>query len=179
MDKDIADYKKDDNLKITLKKISDIKGCLIFELSGKIDSYNPITLQNKVSEVIASNYTKLIFDCNGLKSISSAGVGAFTAFSRLLKPYNGDIVLTGLVENVFNLFRLLGSSQFFEIKPDLTAAISYVRKLDKVDDVSFFPKLISCPTCAGRLKIENSGRFRCAECKTILTVDENARLFLG
>ena len=35
-----------------------------------------------------------------------------------------------------------------------------------------FPKALKCPICEKKLRALRSGRFRCPECKTVLSIDE-------
>ena len=56
------------------------------------------------------------------------------------------------------------------------ASLNYV---SSAIQANAFPQVFACPICSKKLKATKPGRFRCSECKTILAIDGNARVFLG
>ena len=113
--------------------------------------------------------------------VSSTGIGSFTVFLKAVKAKGGDIVLLNLQPKVYEVFQLLGFANFFTIHDALNTAIEFFKNQGSIDtpQLNVFPKIFSCPICAKKLKAPHAGRFRCAECKTILAVDNNAQISLG
>ena len=173
------DDENDESLKIRLEKISDIDNCLLLYLNGYIDTYNSSFFQKRVQKAVEAGYTKLLFNCNSLNYVSSTGIGSFTAFLKTVKPKGGDLVLLQIQPKVFEVFQLLGFSQFFTIEENLESPLEYFKKKNTKDVTAVFPKIFECPICSKRLKASKSGRFRCSECKTILAIDNNGQVFLG
>lgn len=173
------DDEKDDSLKIRLTKIDDVENCLTLSLTGYIDTYNSNSFQKRVGKAIESGYTRLIFNCGGLNYVSSTGIGSFTAFLKQVRPRGGDIVLLEIQPKVYEVFQLLGFSQFFNIKDNIDEAVGFFRQGEKSSTASVFPKVFSCPICNRRLRAARPGRFRCAECRTILAIDNSGQVFLG
>ncbi|MCL2092795.1 MAG: STAS domain-containing protein [Treponema sp.] len=173
------DNEKDESLKIKLQKADEAEGCLILFLSGYIDTYNSNYFQKRIQKAIESGFTRLVFHCGGLNYVSSTGIGSFTAFLKAVKPQGGDVVLLEIQPKVYEVFQLLGFSQFFNIKDDLTESINFFRSSPSTETESLFPKVFDCPICSKKLKALKAGRFRCSECKTILAIDNNAQVFLG
>ena len=173
------DDEKDDSLKIKLQKVSEVEGCLILYLTGYIDTYNSNYFQKRVQRAIEMGYIRLMFHCGGLNYVSSTGIGSFTAFLKAVKPKGGDLVLLEIQPKVYEVFQLLGFSQFFNIKNTLDDSINYFRKGSAAKVASIFPKIFSCPICSKKLKALRSGRFRCSECKTVLAIDNAGQVFLG
>jgi len=171
------DDEKDDSLKIRLQKIDDT--CLALFLTGYIDTYNSNFFQKRVGKAIDAGFSRLIFNCGGLNYVSSTGIGSFTAFLKAVKPRSGDIVLLEIQPKVYEVFQLLGFSQFFNIKDNLEEAIAYFHQGSQTSSQSMFPKIFSCPICTKKLKAAKPGRFRCSECKTILAIDNSGQVFLG
>lgn len=169
---------KDDSLKITLDKVAEVPNCLIVRLNGYIDTYNSNYFQKSIAKVVDAGYVNLIFNCSALNYVSSTGIGSFTAFLKLVKPKGGDIVLLEIQPKVFEVFQLLGFSQFFNIKTSLADAIEMFQS-GPSENVSVFPVIFSCPVCSKRLKATHAGRFRCSECKSILAVDSQGKVSLG
>ena len=173
------DDEKDDSLKIRLQKVDSIDGCLVLYLTGYIDTYNSNFFQKRVTRAVESGYTKLIFNCGGLNYVSSTGIGSFTAFLKAVKPRGGDLVLLEIQPKVYEVFQLLGFSQFFNIKDNLNEAVDFFGSDGKSSTADVFPKIFQCPICSKKLKATKSGRFRCSECKTILAIDNSGQVFLG
>jgi len=173
------DIEKDDSLKIRLQQIDSIKGCIVLYLTGYIDTYNSNFFQKRVNKAIESGYTKMIFHCGGLNYVSSTGIGSFTAFLKAVKPKGGDIVLLDIQPKVYEVFQLLGFSQFFNIKDNLDEAVEFFEKNGSNVKNEIFPKIFRCPICSKKLKATKAGRFRCSECKTILAIDNSGQVFLG
>jgi anti-anti-sigma factor len=175
------DEEKDESLKIRLQKIENADGCLALFLTGYIDTYNSNFFQKRVNRAIDSGFTRLIFQCSGLNYVSSTGIGSFTAFLKAVKPRGGDLVLLEIQPKVYEVFQLLGFSQFFNIKDSLEEAVDFFSKgADGGKSLSdLFPKIFKCPICSKKLKAIKPGRFRCSECKTILAIDNAGQVFLG
>lgn len=173
------DLEKDDSLKIKLQKIDDVKGCLVLYLTGYIDTYNSNLFQKRLNKAIESGFTKLIFHCASLNYVSSTGIGSFTHFLKSVKPKGGDLVLLEIQPKVYEVFQLLGFSQFFNIKETLEESIEFFSAKKEVSSGNIFPKIFRCPICSKKLKATKTGRFRCSECKTILAIDNTGQVFLG
>ena len=172
------DDEKDDSLKMTLEKMSEVDNCLMVILNGYIDTYNSVYFQKQIGKVVGAGFVNLIFNCSSLNYVSSTGIGSFTAFLKLVKPKGGDIVLLMVQPKVYEVFQLLGFSQFFNIKESLADSTDYFKR-GAATTSSIFPKVFACPVCSKKLKATKSGRFRCSDCKSILAIDQQGQVFLG
>ncbi len=173
------DDEKDDSLKIRLQKADQVEGCLVLFLTGYIDTYNSNFFQKRIAKAIEAGYARLIFHCGGLNYVSSTGIGSFTAFLKSVKQRGGDLVLLEIQPKVYEVFQLLGFSQFFNIKDNLEDAVQFFNQGEQAQSATIFPKIFSCPICSKKLKATKAGRFRCSECKTILAIDNAGQVFLG
>ena len=173
------DEEKDESLRIKLQQVQDIEGCLVLYLSGYIDTYNSNFFQKRVNRAIEASYTNLIFNCGGLNYVSSTGIGSFTAFLKSVKPKGGDLVLLEIQPKVYEVFQLLGFAQFFTIKDSLEDAVAQLKQGAAAPTSEVFPKTFKCPVCSTKLRASRTGRFRCANCKTILAIDPKGTVFLG
>jgi anti-sigma B factor antagonist len=173
------DEEKDESLRIKLQKVDGLEAALVLSLSGYIDTYNSNFFQKRVNRAIDSGYTRLIFSCSGLTYVSSTGIGSFTAFLKAVKPRGGDVLLLEVQPRVYEVFQLLGFSQFFNIRDTLEDATAYFRKVVDKPASDLFPKTFKCPVCSVRLRASRSGRFRCSKCRTILAIDQAGQVFLG
>ncbi|MDR0321696.1 MAG: STAS domain-containing protein [Treponema sp.] len=173
------DDEKDDSLKIKLEKIDEAPRCLMLTLTGYIDTYNSNFFQKRVQKAIEGGFVRLIFHCSGLNYVSSTGIGSFTTFLKAVKPQGGNLVLLEVQPKVYEVFQLLGFSQFFNIRDSLADSVLFFNSDQTQDKPSLFPKVVSCPICYKKLKAVKPGRFRCSECKSILAIDEGGQVLLG
>ena len=173
------DDEKDESLKIKLQKAEGVEGCLVLNLNGYIDTYNSNYFQKRIQKAIESGFVRLIFHLAELNYVSSTGIGSFTAFLKSVKAHGGDIVLLEIQSKVYEVFQLLGFSQFFNFKDTLDEAVNFFRKGNANEATSLFPKVFACPVCSKKLKSLKPGRFRCSECKTILAIDDAGQVSLG
>ena len=172
------DNDKDDSLKITLKQISGVSsGCMVC-LEGYIDTYNSSFFQKQLTKVIGAGYYNLLFDCGGLSYVSSTGLGSFTILLKMVKVKGGDIVLSAVQEKVSEVFQILGFSQFFNIKATVEEALEYYTH-SEVAPTQIFPKALTCPSCGKIVQATRAGRFRCTNCKSIITITEQGGITLG
>jgi hypothetical protein len=88
-------------------------------------------------------------------------------------------VLLEIQPKVYEVFQLLGFSQFFNIKENLDEAVSFFAARGEEGKGATFPRIFKCPICSKKLKASKPGRFRCSECKTILAIDNAGQVFLG
>jgi len=123
------DDDKDEYLQIRLQKIEEVYGCLVLYLKGWVGEENYSYFQKYVNRIIQSGFTKLIFNCAGLKIWHSLGVGCFVSFLKDLKPRGGDLVLLEMQPESFEYFqKLVGFSQHFHFRKDLEEAVAFFTK---------------------------------------------------
>jgi len=173
------DDEKDDSLKIKLQKIDEAPRCLMMTLMGYIDTYNSSFFQKRVQKAIDAGFVRLIFQCTSLNYVSSTGIGSFTTFLKAVKPQAGDLVLLDIQPKVYEVFQLLGFSQFFNIRDNIEDSVTFFNTDQTQEKPSIFPKIVSCPICYKKLKAVKPGRFRCSECKSILAIDAAGLVLLG
>lgn len=114
---------KDDSILIDLKSLGDV---LLVKLTGYIDTYNSNYFTNQMNKILESEIYKIIFDCSGVSYVSSTGIGSLVAVFKTVKSHGGEIVLLKLVPRVYEIFSLLGFSQFFKIVDTLEDAITFL-----------------------------------------------------
>ena len=133
------DDEKDESLKIKLQKVNEVEACLVLYLTGYIDTYNSNNFQKRIQRAVESGFIRLVFHCGGLNYVSSTGIGSFTAFVKTVKPKGGDVVLFGIQPKVYEVFQMLGFSQFFNIKDNLDESINFFSSACNVESASALP----------------------------------------
>lgn len=89
----------------------------IIELSGFLDAHTAPRLENTFNELLTRQQYRVVVNFRNLKYISSAGLGVFMAFIETMRSNGGDIKLTEMQPNVYNIFDLLGFPLLYEIYP--------------------------------------------------------------
>ncbi len=173
------DNDKDDSLKITLRKIPGVQDGVLVILEGYIDTYNSSFFQKQCTKVINAGYSNILFNCGALSYVSSTGLGSFTILLKMVKVKGGDIVLAEVQEKVAEVFQILGFSQFFNLKETTEEALAFLRHDNGASGGAIFPKMLMCPSCGKGLQASRAGRFRCTNCKAIITISENGEISLG
>ena len=175
-----------DSLKITPMQVGGGGDTVQLILNGYLDTYNSPEFQSHVNSFINSGIQSIIFNCNGLNYISSTGIGAFTAFLKLMKQKKGDMALFGLQKKVLDVFQLLGFTKFFKIAEDFDGALALLTgdgtpELTQTQQgqTSVFPLIFQCPHCGKKLKTAKQGKFRCSGCKGIIAVDDGGKVSTG
>jgi anti-sigma B factor antagonist len=174
-----------DSLKITPLQVGENSSTVQLVLNGYLDTYNSPEFQSHINSMINSGVLYIIFNCNGLNYISSTGIGAFTAFLKLLKQKKGEMALFGLQKKVMEVFQLLGFTKFFKIGSSFEEALGMTKGEIKVEEKPAagekpaFPLVFHCPHCEKKLKSAKPGKFRCSGCKGIIEVDDKGTVKKG
>jgi len=95
----------------------------VLEVNGYIDAHTAPQLEGAISDLIAKSKYRIVVDFDGLKYISSAGLGVFMAFIEEVRSNEGDIKLAAMQPNVFNIFDLLGFPLLYEITDSVDEAV--------------------------------------------------------
>lgn len=166
----------DKNLKVEIVRTED--STVILKLSGYIDTYNTGFLNKKVNMVISRGFINVVFDMKEITYMSSTGIGCFTSFLRYLKPLKGDFVLVGIQPKVMEIFVLIGFVSFFKFSSDVNHAVSLLESSERrsgSEISALFPKIFKCK-CSKKLKASKPGKFRCPQCKTVISVNPEGKL---
>lgn len=167
------------SLEVRFEKVGRIPRGALVSLKGYIDTYNAPGFHKQIKKVIQTGYIRLILDFTNITYISSTGIGILTEILKEVKSQGGELAFTGVAERVYDVFKLLGFSLFFTITETREEAVEMLAVQGTAATRETFPRIISCPACGKRLRASSAGRFRCAECKTILAIAETGRVVVG
>jgi anti-anti-sigma factor len=183
-----------DYLKIARQDSPNIPKGIRLVLTGEVNTNNTYQFQRKIEAIIDAGYIKILFECSGLNYLSSTGVGSFVSIFKKLNDLDGKMVLYQLPTRVFEVFQLLGFSNFIKCEStDLAKAEFFLLNQKSpppipsppaqpqgspLSHVSLFPMAFKCPKCGKPLKTSKSGRFRCPGCQSIIKVDAQGLISL-
>ncbi len=92
---------------------------------GDLDANSSIVLDEKLQALINAGSVKIHVDFSQVQYISSAGWGVFTFYFDEIQSKNGKIVMSGMNENVRDVFNVLGLYQLFEVTNDEKEASTF------------------------------------------------------
>jgi anti-sigma B factor antagonist len=97
----------------------------IVTVSGYIDTTTAPELKQVVSEQVSLNRFKLVVDLRGVDYISSTGWGVFISELKDIRANGGDLVLVGMVTNVYNIYELMEFSTIIKSFNDIGSGTAY------------------------------------------------------
>src|SRR3989339_1453289 len=104
--------------------LPDDKDVRLLLLDGSIDAYNSEVLSDKLKELLEQGIYKIIVNCDGLKFISSSGMGVFMSIEDEILENRGGLKFVAVPQKILNVFQKVGLSDIFKIYPDEAGAIT-------------------------------------------------------
>jgi len=100
---------------------------VIVRLAGRLDSSAASSAEEQLSATLIDAAPRLAIDMAKLAYISSAGLRVLLVVAKRVQQQKGKIALSGLAENVREVFTVSGFDTIFAIEADVAAAIAAVR----------------------------------------------------
>lgn len=100
------------NMEITEEKNNDVS---IIALNGRLNVTTTADLEKVFNKLFEEKSTKILVDCRDLEYISSAGLRVLLAAAKQFKKISGEIALSGLSQNVKQVFEISGFTTIFPI----------------------------------------------------------------
>jgi anti-sigma B factor antagonist len=95
-----------DTISISLKE-NPTSGISEIRIDGEINTLTASKLEDVIDTLIKREQYKLIIDLAGVEYISSAGWGIFFSHINDVHNHDGDIKLTNMIPNVYEIYELL------------------------------------------------------------------------
>ena len=153
----------------------EMPGTATMRVAGYIDSMNTNFFQRCTAHLVEKGFIHLALDLHDVGFVASTEIGAFVALLRNVQTLGGSLILVGMQSRVLEVLQLLGFASFFEFAQTTEEAVALMKKGGAQPA---FPKIDMCPICMKRVRLTRSGRFRCPQCKTVLTVGNAAEITL-
>jgi anti-sigma B factor antagonist len=104
------------NNNIRIRMIGSQSDVALIKIRGFLDTVSAYHLQQKCDDLIKKGTYKYIIDCEYLDYISSAGIETFHSMAQRLQKHNGEIIFTNVSAKIHKLFKLIGTTTFFQVK---------------------------------------------------------------
>ena len=90
--------------------------------SDRLTAVNAKAFKDDISDVINAGGTRLVVDLNEVGFIDSSGLGALVGVLKKI-GYHGELVLSGLNEDVAQMFKVCRMDRVFTSYPSVDAAV--------------------------------------------------------
>jgi anti-anti-sigma factor len=97
-----------------LKDLAGI-GLKCIAMAGRIDALSASSIQKIFEDLVLAGERTLLADMADVTYVSSAGLRIFLVAQKELKKVGGEIILSGITDSVFEIFRMSGFTQVFRI----------------------------------------------------------------
>ena len=96
----------------------------IIELKGRMDAVTAPLFDKAFAEAATPDAADFVIQLNGLEYISSAGLRSILMVAKQVKAKNGRLILTGLTDEVREVFHLSGFHTILRICDTKEAALA-------------------------------------------------------
>ena len=97
---------------------------LIIRIKGALDTNTSAQLESTLADHLDRGARRIILELTEMDYVSSVGLRVFLSSLKRLRASEGRLVLSGLNEEVREIFDMAGFSPLFEITPSLDDARS-------------------------------------------------------
>lgn len=91
-------------------------GALVAEFKGRLDTAAAPQVESEVKPLMEANGKDVILDCTELSYISSSGLRIFLSILKTVKPKGAHVYITGMNNDLRNVFTMTGFINLFEFK---------------------------------------------------------------
>ena len=106
--------------------VSSSDGITDVRVSGHLDSGSSGALEKKLHDLIAAGATRIVVDLTDISYVSSGGWGIFVGEVKSLRDRGGDIVLSGMTSEVYDVYELLGFADVLRAFKTITDARAFL-----------------------------------------------------
>ncbi|MDR5745966.1 STAS domain-containing protein [Caballeronia sp. LZ029] len=96
---------------------------LIIAVDGRIDSTTSRQLEDVLPERVQAT-PRVLLDMSDVQYVSSAGLRVLLKAAKSARSTGHELVLTGLLPQVHEVFQVIGFDSLFRIVPDRAAAMA-------------------------------------------------------
>lgn len=100
-------------MKTTFKE-EDNKYVMIFE--GRLDTPLAVQVGREIRQLYDCEGHDIILDCNALEYITSSGMRLFLELLKVAKSKGSKVTITGLNNDIYNVFEEVGFINLFDIQ---------------------------------------------------------------
>jgi anti-sigma B factor antagonist len=122
-----------EGIDINIDKVGGSKDIALFRIRGYVDTSTAPELQRQLTNEIQEGLSQFVIDLGAVQYVSSAGWGVFVGEIRNLRERGGDLKLTQMPPEVFEVFDMLEFNRILTCYDSLEEAVDdfdYCRGID-------------------------------------------------
>lgn len=158
---------------------SNRKLIIVIKIKGLFSDITITDIKSLILEAVKYPHCLFILDCSELIP-DNLSVLYMEKSLQLFMKNNFKGVFCGIATELLEAASIIGLSQFYNITESVESAIT-----KHADDFfskvkgSEFPMKLRCPICSKIKIVKKACKIRCRECKTLLSIDQNGKVYLG
>src|SRR3990172_1619851 len=133
-----------EGIDINVDKVGAYKDIALFRIRGYVDTTTAPELQRQLTNEIQEGQSQFVIDLGAVQYVSSAGWGVFVGEIRNLRERGGDLKLSQMAPEVFEVFDMLEFNRILMCYDSIEEAIDdfdFCRGLDLKNGSNFtFPQ---------------------------------------
>jgi anti-sigma B factor antagonist len=94
-------------------------------LESRLGAEQAAQFKSAIGALIAEGYTELVLDLSNLQFMDSSGLGAMVSVLKMLS-HRGNVMVAGVSENLFSLFRMTGMDRVFPVYRSADEAVESI-----------------------------------------------------
>ncbi len=131
-----------EGIDIQVYRVGALRDIALFKAFGYIDTNTSPELQKEIGHIIEEGTSQFIVDMGGVQYVSSAGWGVFVGEIRGLREAGGDLKITQMSPDVYEVFEML---EFNRILAHYETIEEAVEDFDFYRDVHAVPNPVQSP----------------------------------
>ena len=113
-----------DDINVTVTDAESDPAVKVVTLEGSLEARSISAINQVVLPLIESGHVRLVFDCTGLRYVTSPALGILINYYKKTQAKGGDTKFFGLEENILEIFRIVGLTRTFDIHGDESSAVA-------------------------------------------------------
>jgi len=91
--------------------------CMIIGIQGRLDTISSAVFEKRLTELMDHQVTRILVNCSQMDYISSSGLRILLTALKRITAAKGKFVLSGMNDNINEIFAIAGFTKIFEIYP--------------------------------------------------------------
>jgi len=114
----------DEGIRVSITDIADRPRTKIIHIEGNLEAKSIPSLNRAVLPLLQSGVVNLVFDCDGLRFVTSPALGVLINYYKRAREQGGTTKYFGLHEHILEIFRIVGLTRTFDVYATQQEAIA-------------------------------------------------------
>jgi anti-anti-sigma factor len=118
----------DESIDVSVSEAPSDPTVKLIRLRGSLEARSISAINQVVLPLIEAGNVRLVFDCSGLRYVTSPALGILINYYKKTQAKGGDTKFFGLEDNILEIFKIVGLTRTFDIHGDEKSAVSAFKK---------------------------------------------------